>query len=104
MTKREKTKELFVELINEQLKPHNVTYEDVKNNPQWYMEYKTTKVEEDAFIEHCVNRIREVLKINKFMAIKEAQWFILQWGLTLSNTSLNKQSNTKEENKNKKTL
>ena len=104
MTKREKTKELFVELINEQLKPHNVTYDDVKNNPQWYMEYKTTKVKEDAFIEHCVNRIREVLKINKSMAIKEAQWFILQWGLTLGNTSLNKQSNTKEENKNKKTL
>jgi|SaaInl0LU_22_DNA_1037365.scaffolds.fasta_scaffold09792_3 hypothetical protein len=104
MTKREKTKELFVELINEQLKPHNVTYEDVKNNPQWYMEYKTTKAEEEAFIEHCVDRIRKVLKINKSMAIKEAQWFILQWGLTLSNTSLNKQSNTKEENKNKKTL
>ncbi len=99
MTKREKTKKLFVELINEQLKPHNVTYEDVKNNPQWYMEYKTTKAEEEAFIEHCVDRIRKVLKINKSMAIKEAQWFILQWGLTLSNTSLNKQSNTKEENK-----
>ena len=28
MTRREKTRDLFIELINEQLKPHGVTYED----------------------------------------------------------------------------
>jgi hypothetical protein len=103
MTKREKTRNLFIELINEQLKPHGVSYEDVKDNPQWYMEYKTTKEDEEAFIEHCVNRIRKVLKLTKPMAVKEAQWFILQWGLTLGQIDKNK-SNTPEKSKDKKTL
>jgi len=104
MTKREKTRDLFVELINEQLKEHGVTYEDVKNNPQWYMEYKTTKEKEEAFIEHAINRIRKVLKINKNMATKEAQWFILQWGLTLDMSNSNKEDTTQQKNVNKKTL
>ena len=104
MTKREKTRDLFVELINEQLKEHGVTYEDVKNNPNWYMEYKTTKEKEEAFIEHAINRIRKVLKINKNMATKEAQWFILQWGLTLDMSNSNKEDTTQQKNVNKKTL
>jgi hypothetical protein len=82
MTNREKQRELFVELINHQLKDHGVTYEDVKNNPSWYMEYKTTPEKEAAFIKYVVERIREVLKISKVAAEKEASWFILQWGLT----------------------
>jgi hypothetical protein len=86
MTKREKTRELFIELINEQLKPHGVTYDDVKTDPQWYMNYRTSADKEDAFINHCVKRIREVLKLNKSLALKEAQWFILQWGLALEKT------------------
>lgn len=85
MTNREKQRELFVELINEQLKDHGVTYEDVKSNPSWYMEYKTTPEKEEAFIKYAVQRIREVLKISKVAAEKEASWFILQWGLTTIN-------------------
>lgn len=98
MTRREKTKELFTELINYQLEPHGVTFEDVKEDPQWYMNYSTTEEREKEFIDHCVNRIREVLKVNKKLAEKEAQWFILQWGLTLekSETSVKpKKSNIK---------
>jgi hypothetical protein len=85
MTNREKQRELFVELINHQLKDHGVTYEDVKTNPSWYMEYKTTPEKEEAFIKYAVERIREVLKISKVAAEKEASWFILQWGLTTVN-------------------
>lgn len=84
MTRREKTRELFIELINEQLKPHGVTYNDVKEDPQWYLRYSTTEEKEKEFIEHCTNRIRQVLKVDKKLAQKEAQWFILQWGLTLN--------------------
>jgi hypothetical protein len=83
MTKREKTTALFIELINEQLKPHGVTYEDVKGSPEWYMKYKTTPEREKEFLEHCISRIKKVLKLNNAMAEKEAQWFILQWGLTI---------------------
>ena len=94
-----------MELINEQLKQHNVTYDDVKDNPQWYMEYRTTKEKEDTFIKYSVDRIRKVLKLNKEMALKEAQWFILQWGLAIEESNLKKSFSAKESNtKNEKTL
>jgi len=86
MTNREKQRDLFIELINEQLKDHGVTYNEVKENPMWYMEYKTTPEKEEVFIKHCVDRIREVLKLSKVAAEKEASWFILQWGLTTTHT------------------
>lgn len=82
MTRREKTKVLFLELINKQLEPHNVTYDDVKTDPQWYMNYSTDENSEKEFIDYCITRIMSVLKLNKSLAEKEAQWFILQWGLT----------------------
>ncbi len=87
MTKREKQRDLFIELINYQLKDHNVTYEDVKENPSWYMEYHTTPEKETEFINYCVSRIREVLKVSKIDAEREASWFILQWGLTTKNAA-----------------
>ena len=82
MDRREKTTQLFKELINKQLEPHGVTYEDVKKDPNWYMNYSTDAETEKEFIEYCISRIRKVLKLNKALAEKEAQWFILQWGLT----------------------
>lgn len=87
MTKREKQRNLFIELINYQLKEHGVKYEDVKENPAWYMQYHTTKEKEDEFIKHCVSRIKDVLKISEVDAEKEASWFILQWGLTISKST-----------------
>lgn len=92
MTKREKQRDLFIELINYQLKEHGVKYEDVKENPSWYMQYHTTKEKEDAFIQHCVLRIKDVLKISKVDAEREASWFILQWGLTTINTEDKKEN------------
>ena len=86
MTKREKTRELFIELVNKQLKPHGVTYKDVKGDPEWYMKYRTSAESEQEFISYSIKRIREVLKCSKKMAIKESQWFILQWGLALEKT------------------
>ena len=34
MSKRDKTREVFIELVNLQLAPHNKTYEDVKGYPE----------------------------------------------------------------------
>ena len=100
MERQEKVRNLFVELINEQLKPHGVSYSDVIDDPQWYMKYTTTPEKEQVFIEHCIKRIKEVLNLNKKLATKEAQWFILQWGLTLDSQSINK--STEESSKKKK--
>ena len=85
-SKRDKTKEVFVELVNLQLKPHNKTYEDVVGDPEWYMKYNTTREDEKVFQEEGVKILREKLRMGKKMAQQEMSWFILQWGLTTNET------------------
>ena len=84
MSKRDKTREVFLELVNLQLAPHVKTYEDVKDDPEWYMKYRTTREQEKVFQQNGTKLIREKLKITKKMAEQEMSWFILQWGLTTS--------------------
>lgn len=84
-TKRDKTKEVFVELVNLQLKPHGKNYDDVKGDPEWYMKYPTTRDAEKAFQEEGVKILREKLRMSKKLAEQEMSWFILQWGLTTNN-------------------
>lgn len=83
MRNRDIERELFIDLINHQLKDHGVTYDDVKDNPQWYMEYKTTQEKEQKFIKHIVESVVNKLGLDIKQAEKEAQWFILQWGLAV---------------------
>lgn len=84
MERREKERNVFISLVNKQLEPFSVTYEDVKSNPDWYMEYRTTEKAEQDFIEWGTELIRKELRLNKKMARMEMSWFILQWGLTTS--------------------
>lgn len=84
--KRDKTKEVFVELVNLQLKPHGKTYEDVVGDPEWYMKYNTTREAEAVFQEEGVKILRDKLRMGKKMAQQEMSWFILQWGLTTNET------------------
>jgi hypothetical protein len=81
-TRRDKVNEVFVELINMQLKPHGKTYDDVKGDPDWYMRYNTTREHEQSFMKEGTELIRKRLHLNKKMAEMEMSWFILQWGLT----------------------
>ena len=83
-TKRDKTKEVFRELVNLQLKPHGKTYEDVVGDPEWYMRYNTTREDEKIFMETGVEILRNKLRMSKKTAQQEMSWFILQWGLTTS--------------------
>jgi len=82
MERREKQREVFVNLVNKQLEPHGVTYDDVKSDPNWYMNYQTTTEQEGEFINWGVDMIQESLGMNRKMAEQEMSWFILQWGLT----------------------
>jgi len=91
MDRRQKERDLFITLVNKQLEPFNVTYEDVKSNPDWYMMYRTTEVAEQEFIDWGTELIRKELKLNKNMARMEMSWFILQWGLTTATTEKIKQ-------------
>jgi hypothetical protein len=82
MDKRAKQREVFMELVNLQLSPHNKTYDDVVGDPEWYMRYKTTRANETVFISEGIEIIRKKLKLSKKLAEREMSWFILQWGLT----------------------
>ena len=50
MASRQKTKEVFIELINLQLEPHGKTYKDVVKESDWYMNYRTTRSAEAEFM------------------------------------------------------
>lgn len=80
--KRDKQKELFVELINKQLEPFGKKFDDVIDVPNWYMKYKTTYDKEREFAEYAKKRVMQVLGLNSKMAENEVSWFILQWGLS----------------------
>jgi len=95
MASRQKTKEVFIELINLQLKPHGKTYKDVKGNPEWYMQFHTSRDSEKTFVAEGVEIIRKKLGLTKKLAEKEMSWFILQWGLTTVE-SLDEITQTKE--------
>ena len=82
MATRQRTREVFIELINLQLKPHSKTYEDVVNEQDWYMKYSTTRAKEQEFIQNATQILRTKLRMSKSVAEKEINWFILQWGLT----------------------
>lgn len=82
MTKRQhKIDSLRKEFINHQLAPHGVSYDDVLEDEHWFTKYTTSAKEEIEFRQHIVSRLRESLKMSKKMAEREAEWFILQWGL-----------------------
>ena len=100
MNREAKQQELFKEFINYQLKSFDLTYEDVKTDPQWYMRYSTTQEKETEFKNYIVERCRTVLRLSKKAAENEASWFILQWGLT-TNPSASKEL-LKETKKQKK--
>lgn len=86
MSKRDTTREVFVELVNLQLVPHGKTYDDVVGDPEWYMRYKTTRDDEVNFQKAGIEILRKKLKMTKKLAEQEMSWFILQWGLTTSYT------------------
>lgn len=86
MSKRQKTKDVFVELVNLQLAPHGKTYEDVKGDPEWYMKYRTTRKAETQFQKEGVAILQNKMGMSRKLAEREMSWFILQWGLTTSDT------------------
>jgi hypothetical protein len=100
MDRREKERNVFITLVNKQLEPFGVSYEDVKSNPDWYMEYRTSEKTEREFIKWGTDLIRKELKLSKKMARMEMSWFILQWGLTTTVSDKIKQK-TVEAKKNK---
>jgi len=92
MASRQKTREVFIELINLQLKPHGKTYKDVVKENDWYMRYNTTREKEAVFIKEATKILKTKLKMSKAVAEKEISWFILQWGLTTNSENYSEET------------
>lgn len=74
---------MFVDLVNKQLEPHNVTYVDIRNQRNWFMKYNTTIQQQNRFIDWAVYYLIDKTKMSSKAAEEEVSWFILQYGLTL---------------------
>jgi hypothetical protein len=78
---KEKKQEVIKKLVNEQLKEHGVTYDDVLNDPNWFNNYTTTPEKEKEFEKWAVPYLMNNLNLNKKQAEEEFSWFLLSWGL-----------------------
>lgn len=83
MAARDKQREVFIKLIDMQMAQHGLTYEDIKNEPNFYTKYTTTREKEAEWINEGVELIRKELKLNKKSAQIEMSWVVLQWGLRI---------------------
>lgn len=75
----------FVELVNKQLEPHNLTYTDVRNDANWFMKYSTTIEQQSFFMDWAVGFLIENLNMKPVDAENEISWFVLQYGLIVLN-------------------
>lgn len=78
-----KKKEVFKKLINKQLEPYDLTYEDILNDSEWFLRYSTTQEQEEEFKKWAIEILRKELKMTKKEAEKEMDMFLLNYGLTL---------------------
>lgn len=84
--KRDKQREVFIKLIDMQMEQHGLTYEDIKNDPNFYTNYSTTPDNERKWREDGIALIQKELKLSKKHAETEMAWVVLQWGLTIPST------------------
>jgi hypothetical protein len=88
--KRDKQREVFIKLINMQMEQHGLTYEDIKNDPNFYLNYSTTPDNERKWRDEGIQLIQKELKMSKKNAEIEMSWVILQWGLTIPSAEYTK--------------
>lgn len=77
----DKTQEAFLHLINKQLEPYGLTYEDIKNSKTWYEDYTTTEEQQQEFMDYGIDYLRKKLRYNKKMAERTMGFFIFGYGL-----------------------
>lgn len=84
--KRLNDDELLRVIVNKQLEPFDVTFEDVKNDDDWLNKYIVTQEQSEEWFEWGVNFIYENAKKvslrTKKRARKEMGWINLYCGLT----------------------
>lgn len=77
-------------LIEKQLEPHGMTYDDISNNATWFLNFNTTKKEQSAFMDWAVDYLMENNKYSRKLAETEVSWFILSWGFPIKQSEKEK--------------
>lgn len=79
-----KTDQLFKDIINRQLAPHGVTYDDVVQDKGWLHRYRfASESDYKAWREWSINEIRTRMRWPKYRAQREFEMLDLGYGLSI---------------------
>ena len=83
LTREEKREQAVVDLINEMFRiaRHNVTFEDIENQENWFNEYEMTEEQRDEWKAWGKKYLMKKLGMYAARAEKEMSWIGLMWGL-----------------------
>ena len=74
---------IAMHLINEQLAYVGKTWDEVKDDPEWYSNNQLTEQQFNNWKEYSVKTIQKVYKFDKQQAEYEFSWFNLGYGLSV---------------------
>ena len=75
--------EIIKHIINKQLDPFSIKYEDILGVEDWYTQYEVTQEQNDEWIDYCINYLRKEYGMTLKMAKKEMLYVNLMWGLKI---------------------
>ena len=74
---------IAMHLINEQLAYVNKTWDEVKDDPEWFRNNQLTKKQYNEWKEYSIKRIREVYNFDYQQAELEFSYFDMGYGLAV---------------------
>ena len=74
---------IAMHLINEQLAYVGKTWDDVKDDPEWFRNNQLTKKQYKEWKEYSIKRIKEVYKFDYQQAELEFSYFDMGYGLSV---------------------
>ena len=83
LTREQKREQAVVDLINEMFRiaGHNVTFEDIENQENWFNQYEMTEEQRDEWKKWGKKYLMKKLDLYAARAEKEMSWIGLMWGL-----------------------
>ena len=80
---RRDKEEILKHIINKQLDPFSVKYEDILGVEDWYTQYEVTQEQNDEWVTYCINYLRKEYGMTLKTAKKEMPYVNLMWGLKI---------------------
>ncbi len=74
---------ITMHLIDKQLAYVGKTWNDIKDDPEWFKNNQITRSQYNEWKEYSIKTIQKVYKFNKQQAEYEFSWFDLGYGLSI---------------------